>query len=60
MMADLILDALLVVCVLAVAAGAALIYLPAGLIVGGVIGGSATLYYARGLARDRSPDSPRA
>jgi hypothetical protein len=58
--ADLILDALLVVCVLAVAVGAGLIYVPAGLIVGGVLGGSATLYYARGLARDRSPDRPRA
>lgn len=55
-MVDLVLDALLVVCVLAVAVGAALIFAPAGLIVGGLLGGVASLYYARGLARDRSPD----
>jgi hypothetical protein len=56
--ADLVLDALLVACVLAVAVGAGLIYVPAGLIVGGALGAAATLYYAKGLARDRSPDSP--
>lgn len=41
-------DLILIVCVLAVAVGAGLVYLPAGLISGGVIGAVAVLAYERG------------
>ena len=57
-MSDLLPDLILVVCIGLVAVGAGLIFMPAGLIVAGVLGGSATLYYVKGLARDSSPDRP--
>jgi hypothetical protein len=57
-MTDLLLDAILVASIGLVAFGAGLIYVPAGLIVAGLLGFWATLYYVRGLARDRSPDRP--
>lgn len=57
-MTDALLDLVLIGCIGLVAVGAGLIFLPAGLIVAGLLGFWATLYYVKGLARDRSPDSP--
>lgn len=59
-MTDVLLDLIFVVCVALVAVGAGLIFMPAGLIVGGLFGAAGSLYYARGGAGDRSPDSPGA
>lgn len=60
MIADLVLDAFLVACVLCIAVGVGLIFVPAGLIAFGFIGGAGTLYYVKGSARDRSPNRPGA
>lgn len=53
MLADLV----LIACIALVSAGAGLIFLPAGLIAAGLLGGAATILYARG-SRDRAPDRP--
>jgi hypothetical protein len=55
---DLLLDAVLIGCIGLVAVGAGLIYLPAGLIVAGLLGFWATLNYVKGAARDRQADRP--
>lgn len=57
-MADLLLDLILVSCIGLVAVGAGLIYMPAGLIAGGLLGLVALLIYLKGAARDRTADRP--
>lgn len=57
-MADLLPDLILVTCIGMVAVGAGLVYMPAGLIAGGLLGLVALLIYLKGAARDRSPDRP--
>lgn len=57
-MADFLPDLVLVVCIALVAVGAGLIFVPAGLITGGLLGLVALLIYLKGAARDRSPDRP--
>jgi hypothetical protein len=46
-MADLLIDILFVACVALVAVGAGLVYLPAGLITGGVLGAAGLGLYDR-------------
>lgn len=44
----MIADLLLIACIVLVAVGAGMIFLPAGLIVGGCLGAVGTILYARG------------
>jgi membrane-bound ClpP family serine protease len=59
-MEELLLDALIVACVLLIAVGAGLIFMPAGLITGGALGLVVVLNMLKGVARDRSTNSPGA
>ncbi len=60
MMEELLLDFAILACLLLVAVGAGLIYVPAGLIVGGLLGLAVVHTMLKGVARDRSTDSPGA
>lgn len=57
-MEEIVLDGLLVACIALVAVGAGLIYMPAGLIVGGLLGLATVLVTLKGVARVRSTDRP--
>jgi len=56
----IVLDVVLIGCLVLVAVGAGLIFMPAGLIVGGLLGAATVLFYVRGLDLDRTPDRPGA
>jgi hypothetical protein len=53
-------DAVLILGVLAVAVGAGLVFMPAGLIVGGLLAIAGVIFYEKGTESDHEADRPGA
>lgn len=53
-------DLILIFGVLAVAVGAGLVFMPAGLIVGGLLAIAGVIHYEKGSESDRTTDRPGA